>query len=51
MTASVIEYALDRDWTPDVIGYRDPAIEVCDPRFERCRLLPASIERLWTCGR
>ena len=51
MTASIGDYGLDRDWTADVVGYPDPAIEVCDPRFERCRLLPASIERLWTGGR
>ena len=51
MTASISDYGLDRDWTADVVGYPDPAIEVCDPRFERYRVLPASIERLWTGGR
>ena len=51
MTASHDDYRLDRDWTAGVTGYPDPAIEVCDPRFQRCRLLPASIERLWTGGR
>jgi gluconolactonase len=51
MTAAASDYRLDRDWTADVIGYPDPAIEVRDPRFERWRLLPASLERLWTGGR
>jgi gluconolactonase len=51
MKASISDFGLDRDWTADVVGYPDPAIEVCDPRFERYRVLPASIERLWTGGR
>jgi gluconolactonase len=51
MKESISDFGLDRDWTADVVGYPDPAIEVCDPRFERCRVLPASIERLWTGGR
>ena len=51
MTASQSDYGLDRDWNGGVTGYPDPAIEVFDPRFEQCRLLPASIERLWTGGR
>jgi hypothetical protein len=51
MTASISDYGLDRDWTADVVGYPDPAIEVCDRRFERYRVLPAAIQRLWTGGR
>jgi gluconolactonase len=39
------------DWSRERIGYPDPDVEVLDPRFEKYRLLSATIERLWTGGR
>jgi gluconolactonase len=33
------------------IPYPDPAIEVVDPRFEKCRVISAAVERLWTGAR
>ena len=40
----------DEEWRLPA-AYPDPAVEVLDPRFERHRLLAASVERLWTGGR
>ncbi len=44
-------YALDRDWTRDVLAYPDPAVEALDPRFDACVHKSATIERLWTGAR
>jgi gluconolactonase len=41
----------DRDWTTEVIGYPDPAVEILDPRFDKLRIPASSVERLWTGGR
>jgi gluconolactonase len=42
---------MNRDWNNGVVGYPDPAVEVLDPRFNKCRLGGAAVERLWTGGR
>ena len=37
-----------RDWSGGIVRYPDPAVEVLDPRFARCRLANAAVERIAT---
>lgn len=41
---------MNRDWQQPV-RYPDPAVEVLDRRFNRCRVGSAALERIWTGGR